>query len=53
MLDAVTGLSGAGPAYACVIIEALADGGVKMGLPRHLAIKLAAQTLVVRTNTGR
>ena len=47
--DAFTGMAGSGPAYIYTVIEALSDGGVRMGLPRELSARLAAQ---VCTNLG-
>ncbi len=46
LMDVVTAVSGSGPAYAYIIIESLTEGGVRMGLPRELAQKLTAQTLL-------
>ncbi len=55
--DAVTGLGGSGPAYLYLIIEALADGGVRVGLPRDVALKIVTQTVLGAANmvqkTGR
>jgi pyrroline-5-carboxylate reductase len=56
-MDAVTGLSGCGPAYVYVILESLTDAGIKVGLPRELALELASQTVLgaakMLQDTGR
>lgn len=49
--DACTALSGSGPAFACIFLEAMADGGVMMGLPRAEALELAAQSRPTSSNT--
>jgi len=46
LMDAVTGLSGSGPAYICSMLEALSDAGVKMGLPRDVSAQLSLQTII-------
>ena len=50
--DACTALSGSGPAFACIFLEAMADGGVMMGLPRAEALELAAQSMFLRGCQG-
>ena len=51
--DAFTGMAGSGPAYIYTVIEALSDGGVRMGLPRQLSARLAAQVCIWIYSTER
>lgn len=51
--DACTALSGSGPAFACIFLEAMADGGVMMGVPRAEALELACQSKFVSSNLMR
>jgi pyrroline-5-carboxylate reductase len=51
--DACTALSGSGPAFACIFLEAMADGGVMMGLPRAEALELAAQSELACCDVNR
>lgn len=46
LMDPITGLSGSGPAYVYILIESLADGAVKMGVPRDMAYRIASQTVL-------
>lgn len=52
-MDVATGLSGSGPAYICMVIESLTDGGVKMGLSRPLALDLSIQTVLGSAKLAR
>ena len=51
-LDAVTALGGSGPAFACVLLESMADGGVMMGLPRDVAVEIAARCIKAPVHSG-
>ncbi|NRA45120.1 MAG: hypothetical protein HRU09_09220 [Oligoflexales bacterium] len=53
LMDVATGLSGSGPAYICMVIESLTDGGVKMGLSRPLALDLSIQTVLGSAKLAR